>query len=109
MWNRWRSPCGAGYDRLMALVGFDEARRRSIDGLALRGGDHVLIVGAGTGLDLPWLPGDVHVTAVDMTPAMLARLERRAHALGRAVAIRDADARALPFPDACRSTRSSFT
>ena len=101
MWNRWRYTVWAPvYDRLLALVGFDEARRRSIDGLRLRSGDRVLIVGAGTGLDLPCLPPDVHVTAVDVTPAMLARLQRRASALGRTVDIHEADARALPFPDA---------
>jgi phosphatidylethanolamine/phosphatidyl-N-methylethanolamine N-methyltransferase len=100
VWNRWRYTVWAPvYDRLVALVGFDQARARSIAGLGLHGGDRLLIVGAGTGLDLPHLPGDVAVTAIDVTPAMLERLQRRAAAMKRAIDAQVADARALPFPD----------
>jgi ubiquinone/menaquinone biosynthesis C-methylase UbiE len=101
MWNRLRYTVWAPiYDRLLALVDFDAARRRSIEGLRLRAGDRVLIAGAGTGLDLPHLPADVEVTALDLTPAMLERLRRRAAGIGRRVDARVGDARALPFPDA---------
>lgn len=99
-WDRLRYTVWAPiYDRLASPVGFDRARRRSIDGLALAAGDHVLLVGAGTGLDLGFLPKGVQVTAVDVTPAMLARLERRAEALRIAVDARVMDARQLAFPD----------
>jgi phosphatidylethanolamine/phosphatidyl-N-methylethanolamine N-methyltransferase len=71
MWNRLRySSWAPWYDALVGAAGFEEARRRSIDHLALASGAHVLIVGAGTGLDLEHLPRGVHVTAVDVTPAM---------------------------------------
>jgi ubiquinone/menaquinone biosynthesis C-methylase UbiE len=58
-----------------------------------------LIVGAGTGLDLDFLPSNVHVTAIDVTPAMLKHLERRAASAGRSVTTRVMDARHLTFPD----------
>jgi ubiquinone/menaquinone biosynthesis C-methylase UbiE len=99
-WNRIRYTVWAPiYDVIVALARFEAARRRSIDRLGLRDGDRVLIVGAGTGQDLALLPPAVDVTAIDVTPAMLARLEARAGRLGRGVEARVADARALPFPD----------
>lgn len=99
-WNRIRYTVWAPvYDALAGAARFEGARRRSIDALGLVPGDRVLIAGAGTGLDLDHLPRDVSVTAVDVTPAMLARLERRAARLGLEVATEVADARRLPFAD----------
>jgi ubiquinone/menaquinone biosynthesis C-methylase UbiE len=101
VWNRLRYTVWAPwYDRLVGLVGFDDARRRSIERLGLEPGQRVLIAGAGTGLDLPHLPDTIDITAVDVTPAMLARLRRRATALGRTVQIQTMDVRRLSFADA---------
>lgn len=103
MWNRLRYTAWAPlYDRLVAAVAsdFGELRRRSIARLQLRSGQRVLVVGAGTGLDLEYLPREVHVTAVDVTPAMLRRLEHRARAQGRGVDAQVMDARQLAFADA---------
>jgi ubiquinone/menaquinone biosynthesis C-methylase UbiE len=98
MWNRLRYTLWAPlYDRLLAAVDFDEPRRQSIARLGLGPGDRVLIAGAGTGLDLPHLPNDVRVSAVDVTPAMLARLERRAADRAVAVDARVMDARQLAY------------
>jgi ubiquinone/menaquinone biosynthesis C-methylase UbiE len=88
------------YDLIAGAAGFDDARRTSIGRLRLTSGARVLIVGAGTGLDLEYLPAGVDVTAVDVTPAMLRRFERRAQAAGRSVTVKLMDARALQFPDA---------
>ncbi len=100
MWNRLRYTVWApAYDVIARTAGFDAARRRSIDRLRLAPSDRVLIVGAGTGLDLDFLPPNVHVTAIDVTPAMLKQLERRAAGAGRSVTTRIMDARRLPFPD----------
>lgn len=100
-WNRLRYTCWAPlYDRMTGAAGFDAARRQSIAGLQLRPGDRVLMVGAGTGLDLDYLPSDVAMTAIDVTPAMLRRLEARAARQGRVVTAHVMDARRLAFPDA---------
>jgi ubiquinone/menaquinone biosynthesis C-methylase UbiE len=100
MWDRLRYTAWApAYDRLVGAAGLNAARRRSIDRLTLTAGHRVLIVGAGTGLDLDFLPSNVHVTAIDVTPAMLKHLERRAAGTGRPVTTRIMDARRLAFPD----------
>ena len=100
MWNRLRYTVWApAYDAVVGAAGFNTARRLSIDRLRLASGDRVLIVGAGTGLDLDFLPPNVHVTAIDVTPAMLKHLERRAGGAGRPVTTRIMDARQLAFPD----------
>jgi phosphatidylethanolamine/phosphatidyl-N-methylethanolamine N-methyltransferase len=101
MWNRLRYTLWApAYDAIARAAGFDTARRLSIERLRLAPSDRVLIVGAGTGLDLDFLPSKVHVTAIDVTPAMLKQLERRAASAGRSVTTRLMDARQLAFPDA---------
>lgn len=101
MWNRLRYTFWAPvYDRLAGAVGFDGMRRQSVARLELRAGERVLLVGAGTGLDLAHVPPAARVTAIDITPAMLHRLERRAAHLGLAVDARVMDARALRFDDA---------
>jgi phosphatidylethanolamine/phosphatidyl-N-methylethanolamine N-methyltransferase len=74
-WNRFRYTLWAPfYD---SVARFGRQRRRSIDLLALQRGDRVLLVGAGTGADLPLIPGDVSVLATDLTPAMLDRARPR--------------------------------
>jgi ubiquinone/menaquinone biosynthesis C-methylase UbiE len=99
-WNRVRYTFWAPlYDRIAGAVGFETPRRESIGRLRLKPGDRVLIAGAGTGLDLDLIPPGADVTAIDVTPAMLARLDRRAALLGRPVTSRVMDARALAFPD----------
>jgi ubiquinone/menaquinone biosynthesis C-methylase UbiE len=100
MWDRLRYTLWApAYDAIVGAAGFSTARRLSIDRLRLESRDRVLIVGAGTGLDLDLLPPNVEVTAIDVTPAMLRHLERRAARTGRLVATRIMDARQLAFPD----------
>jgi ubiquinone/menaquinone biosynthesis C-methylase UbiE len=57
-----------------------------------------LEIAVGTGANLPYYPAGVDLTAVDASGEMLRLAERRASAAGRAVALRRADAAALPFP-----------
>ena len=100
MWDRLRYTLWApAYDAIVGAAGFDTARRLSLDRLRLASGDRVLVVGAGTGLDLGLLPPNVDVTAIDVTPAMLKHLERRAARTGGSVTARVMDARHLAFPD----------
>jgi phosphatidylethanolamine/phosphatidyl-N-methylethanolamine N-methyltransferase len=71
-WNRIRYTFWAP---LYDLVGrrFDGRRRRSLGLLDLAPGERVLIVGAGTGADLPYVPAGCVTVATDLTPAMLRR------------------------------------
>jgi phosphatidylethanolamine/phosphatidyl-N-methylethanolamine N-methyltransferase len=71
-----------------------KARRRAIEGLALRASDRVLLVGAGTGEDLPFFPHGVSVVGVDLTAAMLRRARPKARETDR-FAVMDAEALAL--------------
>ncbi len=58
-------------------------RRASLALLEPRPGERLLIVGAGTGADLPYLPEGCTVLATDLTPAMLrkarSKVRRGAH------------------------------
>ena len=83
------------YDLIVGGVG--HARRRSLGLLAPRAGEHVLLVGLGTGLDLPHLPAGACYEGVDLTPAMLLRARRRARSLGLSLRTAEASASALPF------------
>lgn len=65
---------------------------------------HTLEVGIGTGLNLPFYGNDVELTGIDFSPAMLAIARQRADRLGREAELREADALALPFPDASFDT-----
>ena len=76
------------------------ARRDSL--LRLREGPHaeVLLVGIGSGLDLPLLPRGPRYTGLDLTPAMLARARRKAATLDLDLRLDQGDARRLPYDDA---------
>ena len=76
-WNRLRYTVWAPvYD----IVGqaFDGRRRESLRRLDVHPGERVLVVGCGTGADLPHLPDTCLVLATDLTPAMLRRARPRA-------------------------------
>lgn len=79
-----------------AFISFEPQRRRALELLELKAGERVLIVGCGTGLDLPLLPAGLDVTAIDLTPAMVRRARERAPGID----IRVMDAQRLEFPDA---------
>jgi phosphatidylethanolamine/phosphatidyl-N-methylethanolamine N-methyltransferase len=96
-WNRIRYSLYAPvYDGLVRL---GRARRRAIELLALEPGERVLVVGAGTGQDLDFLPPDVEAVAGDVAPGMVRRLRRRAEKVDPPVEVRELDAQALDFPD----------
>jgi ubiquinone/menaquinone biosynthesis C-methylase UbiE len=81
------------YDR---VTRFPRERQRSIALLELRPAERLLIVGCGTGADLPFVPVGVEVLATDLTPAMLQ--QARAHARP-GVDFRLMDGMALALPD----------
>ena len=79
---------------------FDEYRELSIEGLKLRSNDKILIVGAGTGLDLTYLTKQKNITAIDLTNSMVADLMGKAEELHMPVEAHVMDGQALEFPDA---------
>lgn len=60
----------------------------------------VLEVGVGTGKNMPFYPAGATVSAVDISPRMLARATHRAARLRLDVRLHLMDAQALAFPDA---------
>jgi ubiquinone/menaquinone biosynthesis C-methylase UbiE len=64
----------------------------------------VLELAAGTARNLPHYPRQVRVTAVELSPEMLAIGRRRANELGRDVDLRLGDVQELEFPDASFDT-----
>lgn len=98
--NTWNKIRYSIYQPLYDLVAvyFGQFRKRSIDELSISEHDQVLIIGAGTGLDLPYLDQSVSITAVDITPAMISKLDKRADKLGYSVQSSVMDGSALRFP-----------
>ena len=77
-----------------------EPRRRSLARLAELPASEVLLVGIGTGLDIPYLPAAHGYTGIDLTPAMLARAHARARRHAVRIELQEGNAHALPFdPD----------
>ncbi|MBE0489719.1 MAG: methyltransferase domain-containing protein [Halomonas sp.] len=97
-WNRLRYSLYAPLYDAVADRAFRRPRHASLDQVTWQPGMRVLLVGAGTGLDLPWLPRDVEIHATDLSPAMVKRTERRAEALGMDVQAAVMDAESLGFP-----------
>ena len=98
-WQRYWDKTSASYDKQMRFydrVLFADSRAW-ICGQAT---GSTLEVAVGTGLNLPFYPARVELRGIDFSPAMLGIAQTRARQLGRAVDLREADAQALPFPDA---------
>jgi ubiquinone/menaquinone biosynthesis C-methylase UbiE len=97
-WNRFRYTLYApGYDIAGRI--FSKSRKKSIAELGINPGDEVLIVGAGTGLDLEFIPEDCHITATDITPAMIARTIKKNILLKRNLEANVMDGQRLRFQD----------
>ncbi|MCX7569355.1 methyltransferase domain-containing protein [Tumebacillus sp. DT12] len=85
------------YDLLMGNRMFLIARKRGINLLQIQPDERLLLVGVGTGADLPLLPADAHVTGVDLSPEMLAKAAAKAN--GPRVQLMEMNAEKLEFPD----------
>lgn len=96
-WNRIRYTLYAPIYDLVAKA-FAPYRRRSLQRVENTHG-RILLIGAGTGLDLPYLPKTAQIVATDLTPALLLQLQWRATRLGMQVESRVMDGQAADLPD----------
>ena len=102
-WNRIRYSLAAPfYNALIAplqALGFAHARRRALALLDPQPGSRLLMIGAGTGMDLDYIPADVEVVATDLSPRMIEELTRRAERLERKVDAQVMDGESLSLAD----------
>ncbi|HEX2134306.1 MAG TPA: class I SAM-dependent methyltransferase [Microvirga sp.] len=93
------------YERIAALydlldLPFEHGRYRGIRPQLFEGlSGRILDAGVGTGRNIPFYPPEARVVGIDLSPAMLARAERRAKRLGRAVELRQMDVTRLELPE----------
>ncbi len=87
------------YDATVGGV-FQSGRKRAFDILDLQPGERVLLVGVGTGADLPLLPEGVQAVGVDLSPAMLAKARVRLPLPGCEVELLEGDAQKLQVEEA---------
>jgi phosphatidylethanolamine/phosphatidyl-N-methylethanolamine N-methyltransferase len=79
------------YDPLFDRLFVRGARKKSIDTLAPRKGERILIPGVGTGVDLPLLPEGVRALGIDLSAGMLAQARRKLPLAGREIELREGD------------------
>ena len=95
-WNRIRYTLYRPFYDVIAGF-FRSFRQQSISSLQLNPKDKVLILGAGTGLDLEFLTEQENITAIDITPAMIDELKNRAGSMDLNVDARVMDGSKLDF------------
>lgn len=94
------------YERIAPLydlldLPFEIRRYRPLRPLLFAGlSGRLLDAGVGTGRNIPFYPAGSSVVGIDLSPAMLARAERRAHQSRAALELRQMDVTALSFPSA---------
>lgn len=79
---------------------FEYGRYRKIRPLLFQGlAGRILDAGVGTGRNMQFYPPEAEIVGVDISPAMLARAERRRASLGAHVELRQMDVTRLEFKD----------
>lgn len=97
-WNKIRYTLYTpGYDLIAGF--FKDSRKKSVESLEIKAGEKVLIVGAGTGLDLEFLPNNCEIIATDITHPMIERVIKRNKTLNRQVQSIVMDGQKLDFVD----------
>jgi ubiquinone/menaquinone biosynthesis C-methylase UbiE len=92
------------YDLMEGMVErrrFSDWRKRLTERIR---GPKALEVGVGTGKNMPYYPKGVAVTAIDLSPRMLQKAQKRADKLGVDVELKEMDAQHLGFADHCFDT-----
>ena len=101
--NRWNQIVYAMwspvYDLLVSVPFLRKARAKAIAAIALLPGERVLLIGVGTGADLPLLPAGVEAVGIDNSQAMLNRAQKKNSRCACQIELIKADAEQLPFSD----------
>jgi len=74
---------------------FMPGRKRALDLLNLKPCEKALIIGVGTGADLPFLPAGVDATGIDLSPEMLAKARLKLNLCPATVNLIQGDAQVL--------------
>lgn len=99
-WNRMIYRLWAPvYDSTVNRI-FMPGRRRALELLHLRHGENVLLVGIGTGADLPLLPAGVDATGIDLSPDMLAKARLKLDLCPASVTLIEGDAQSMLVEEA---------
>ncbi len=98
-WNRLRYTLYLPVYDLVADRFFRKYRARSLSLLQSKPSDAILLLGAGSGLDLVCLQEQTNLTAIDITPGMIAKLKERAAVLQVPVQAQVMDGQHLLFPN----------
>ncbi|GAA4428939.1 class I SAM-dependent methyltransferase [Pontibacter saemangeumensis] len=99
-WNRLRYTFYLPLYDFVADRIFRRYRQRSVVLLGAAPSDAILLLGAGSGLDLPYLQGYTNLTAIDITPGMITKLKKRAQELHIPVQAQVMNGQELQFADA---------
>ena len=79
---------------------FEHGRYRHIRPHLFQGlSGRILDAGVGTGRNIAYYPAGANVVGIDLSPAMLARADRRARQIGQQVELHQMDVTRLAFPD----------
>jgi phosphatidylethanolamine/phosphatidyl-N-methylethanolamine N-methyltransferase len=97
-WNRVRYTFYTPVYNLVAKY-FAGSRKRSIEALHIAPGKKVLLLGAGTGLDLNYIPKGAEILATDITPSMVRKLEEKGKQLQHNFTAKTMDAQNTDLPD----------
>ena len=78
---------------------YRSGRRQALAKLNLQPAENVLLVGVGTGADLPDIPSGVLATGVDLSPEMLRKAEAKRPFSPASITLIQADATDMPLDD----------
>ena len=96
---RFYDRIGALYDAVAGST-FHSMRARAVAALEVEPAGRLLVIGVGSGLDLPHLPRDIRGTGVDLRDGVLRRARERRDRIGMpSFEIRKMDAQRLDLPD----------
>jgi len=97
-WNKIRYTVYSPFYDVVEKV-ISKGRKQALHLLSPKNGEKILLVGCGTGLDLEYLNPQCDITAIDISPSMVARAKKRAQQKGIKARCIPMNAEKLQFND----------